>query len=100
MPVSYSQYSPYSITDQSSGYLGLWQSRTIYPEADDVLFEIPDKYHHRPDLLSYDLYDTVKLWWVFAIRNPNIIQDPIFDLVSGMTIYLPKISSINSALGV
>jgi len=100
MAINYSKYSPYSSTDQSSGYLGIWSPRNIPLEVDDVLFEIPDKYHHRPDLLSYDLYDTVKLWWVFAMRNPNIIQDPIFDLVSGTSIYLPKISSINSALGV
>jgi hypothetical protein len=42
----------------------------------------------------------VELWWVFSMRNPNIIQDPIFDLTSGIAIYLPKIGTIKSALGI
>jgi len=30
------------------------------------------------------------LWWVFALRNPNVIEDPIFDMLTGTTIYIPK----------
>ena len=100
MSVEYSRYSPYYSTDQSNGYLDLWSPKNIPFQTDDMFVEVQSKYHQRPDLLSYDLYDTVNLWWVFAVRNPEIIKDPIFDLVSGLTIYLPKITTIKSALGV
>jgi hypothetical protein len=30
------------------------------------------------------------LWWVFAIRNPSIITDPIFSMRSGISIYIPN----------
>jgi hypothetical protein len=100
MAVSYSHFSPYSITSQTDGYLDIWSPKYIPFQKDDIFFEVQPKYHHRPDLLAYDLYDTEKLWWIFAMRNPEIIKDPIFDLVSGVQIYLPKIATIKSALGI
>lgn len=100
MTVNYSRYSPYYSTDQSNGYLDLWSARSIPFQTDDMFVEVQSKYHQRPDLLSYDLYDTVNLWWVFAVRNPETIKDPIFDLVSGSRIYLPKITTIKTALGI
>jgi len=100
MAATYSRYSPYHSTSQDNGYLGLWSPRNIPFQKDDIFVEIESKYHQRPDLLSYDLYDTVNLWWVFAVRNPDTIKDPIFDLVSGSRIYLPKITTIKTALGI
>jgi hypothetical protein len=100
MSTSYSKYSPYRGTNQDNGYLDLWTPKSIPFYADDMFFEVQSRYHHRPDLLAYDLYDTVGLWWVFAIRNPEIIKDPVFDLISGSKIYLPKISTIHTALGI
>jgi hypothetical protein len=100
MSASYSKFSPYRRTARDSGYLDLWTPPSIPFQTDDMFVEIQSKYHHRPDLLAYDLYDTVGLWWVFAMRNPEIIKDPIFDLVSGSKIYLPKISTIHTALGI
>ena len=100
MTVNYSRYSPYYSTDQSNSYLDLWSARSIPFQTDDMFVEVQSKYHQRPDLLSYDLYDTVNLWWVFAVRNPETIKDPIFDLVSGSRIYLPKITTIKTALGI
>ena len=97
---NYANTSPYYTTDQTNGYLGIWSYRPIPPETDDMVFEVTDKYQNRPDLLAYDLYNDVNLWWVFAIRNPGVIRDPIFDLISGIQIYLPKITSIKKSLGI
>jgi hypothetical protein len=75
-------------------------NRSIPKRADDVLYTLNEIYMHRPDLLAYDLYDDVNLWWVFAARNPNTIQDPIFDFLPGAVIYVPKHNVIKQALGI
>ncbi len=98
--VEYSNSSPYYTTEITNGFLGIWDFNGVLAEPDDLLFEVTEQYQHRPDLLANDLYSDVKLWWVFAIRNPDIIRDPIFDLVAGTQIYVPKITTIKSVLGI
>ena len=95
----YKGTSPYFQTKDDNGYLDVLVYRDIPPEADDILFTVTKNYEYRPDLLAYDLYNDVNLWWVFAVRNKNLLKDPVFDLEAGIKIYLPKISTINSALG-
>jgi hypothetical protein len=97
--VEYNKTSPYYSTNLSKGYLDLLTYRTIPSQSDDILFEVTSAYEHRPDLLAYDLYEDVNLWWVFAVRNKSIIKDPVFDMIPGQKIYLPKLSTINSVLG-
>ena len=57
-------------------------------------------YAYRPDLLAFDLYGTPRLWWVFAQRNPNEIEDPIYDFKPGVTIQLPKLTTLQNDLGI
>jgi hypothetical protein len=51
-------------------------------------------------LLAFDLYGTPRLWWVFAQRNPDAIEDPIYDFAPGRTIQLPKLSNLKNDLGI
>ena len=97
--VEYKRTSPYYATPVLNGYLDFLSFRDIPAEVDDILFEIPATYEFRPDLLAYDLYEDVNLWWVFAVRNKSKIKDPVFDFAAGTKIYLPKLSSIRTALG-
>ena len=54
--------------------------RPIPKLIDDLSFTINETYNLRPDLLAFDLYGKMpNLWWVFAQRNPNQLQDPLFD---------------------
>lgn len=96
---SYSPTSPYYKTPILNNYLDIIEFRNILSEDDDILFEITKTYEYRPDLLAYDLYQDVNLWWVFAVRNRAIINDSVFDFVPGTKIYLPKLSNIKTALG-
>jgi hypothetical protein len=96
----YNKLSPYYTTTDQDGYLDVINFRDIPAETDDILFEVTKNYENRPDLLAYDLYGDVNLWWVFVVRNKTAIKDPIFDLVAGTKIYLPKLSTIKSALGI
>lgn len=95
----YSKLSPYSTTQLDGSYLGIINFRNIPAEIDDVTFEVTSQYEFRPDLLAFDLYHDSNLWWVFAVRNKNIIIDSIYDLYAGQLIYLPKLSTLQRVLG-
>ena len=48
----------------------------------------------RPDLLAYDRYGSSRYWWLFAMRNKDIIIDPIQDFKTGITIRIPKLENV------
>jgi len=100
MAVAYSRTSPYATTETFSFFLDVANLPQLPYDASDVLYELDAVYKNRPDLLAYDLYGDTALWWVFAIRNPNAIQDPVFDFVPGTVIYVPKKETIQAALGI
>ena len=87
---NYSKTSPYFETTQNADALGMFNPRTLSIGDDDQSYTIERTYAYRPDLLAYDLYGTPRLWWVFAQRNANEIEDPIYDFKPGVTIKLPK----------
>ena len=97
---TYSPTSPYFKTSEVGNYLDVLNPRTITAEADDQIYTIERTYAYRPDLLAFDLYGTPRLWWVFAQRNPDQIEDPIYDFKPGVTIQLPKPSNISRDLGI
>ncbi len=82
------------------GTLDVLRIRPVPAASDDAAYTIETQYTYRPDLLAYDSYGTPKLWWVFAQRNMNVIKDPVYDMVAGTTIYLPKPESLKKLLGV
>lgn len=96
---TYTKTSPYYNTSMVNNYLDVINFRDIPKERDDILFELTATYEHRPDLLAYDLYKDQKLWWVFAVRNRSVIKDPVFDMVAGVKIYLPKASTLQRVIG-
>lgn len=100
MTVSYSKSSPYFKTRIINNYLDFIEFRNIPIQDNDSLFEISSTYNYRPDLLAYDLYNDVNLWWVFSVRNKNIIKDPIFDFTAGTKIYIPKLTTLVEVLGI
>lgn len=98
--VKYSQSSPYAVTSiRNDQYLDHFVIRPVPASATDVLYEIEPQYNRRPDLLAYDLYDNTKLWWVFAQRNLDVIQDPIYDFETGVKIYIPQGPELKKLLG-
>jgi hypothetical protein len=97
--VIYDRSSPYFGTGLFGKFLDISEFPVIPKEADDVLFQVNKTYQYRPDLLASDLYGDVGLWWVFALRNPNTIQDPVFDMRIGNTIFLPKKATIVEIIG-
>lgn len=99
MSASYESTSPYFNTSYTQFYLDVMVNRPIPKYQDDLQFVITQTYQYRPDMLSLDLYQTPTLWWVFYQRNPNTLSAPPLDFKTGTTIYLPKISTLQQALG-
>ena len=100
MSAVYNQTSPYYLTQFSQYFLDVMINRPIPKLVDDQYFSINSTYQYRPDLLAHDLYDNSNLWWVFYQRNPNTLTAPPFDFTSGTQIYLPKITTLQSVLGI
>jgi len=96
---AYTSTSPYFQTGYSQFFLDVMVNRAIPKQPDDRLFKINQTYQYRPDLLSFDLYDTPTLWWVFYQRNPNTLTKPPLDFVAETVIYLPKITTLRTVLG-
>lgn len=94
-----SNYSLYKNTKRSSYYMGYYNPIDIPldPET-DYLILIEEKYNQKPGKLAYDLYGSERLGWVFSYFNRNIIQDPIFDLKSGIYIRVPTNSRLKQYL--
>jgi hypothetical protein len=100
MAVTYNKTSPYARTNTYSFFLDIAEIPELPMDPSDVQYQIDAIYKNRPDLLAFDLYGNVSLWWVFSIRNPNVLQDPVFDFLPGAIIYIPKKETIQTALGV
>jgi len=100
MAAVYSKSSPYYNTSVAGQYLDTWKSITFPANTFDIQWAITPQYANRPDLLAYDLYGDSNLWWVFAVRNPEVINDSIYDFTAGTSIYLPQQATINQVLGI
>lgn len=99
--VKYKRTSPYFNTKVvNEKYLDVLNYRRIPKSQNDTKFTINDTYQYRPDLLAFDLYEDTNLWWVFIARNPNTLRDPIFDFITGNTIYIPNKDNVSKALGI
>ena len=97
---TYGRTSPYFTTGFSQYFLDVMVNRPIPKLNDDLQMQINTTYQYRPDLLAYDLYKDPGLWWVFYQRNPNTLTKPPLDFKVGTVIFLPKITTLQSVLGI
>lgn len=88
--------SPYYDTPVTDFYLDILDYRFIPVSEEDEIIVIEPKYEKRPDLLAHEIYGTPRLWWVFIVRNPDLLVDPIEDFVSGLTIFAPARDSLEN----
>jgi hypothetical protein len=95
----YAKTSAYYNTSLYGKYLDVMTYRTFTKSEGDASITINKSYANRPDLLAYDLYGDADLWWVFTLRNPNVLRDPIFDFLPGVQIYVPTKATLVQDLG-
>lgn len=82
--------SQYLSTPVKNWYLDFWVPRSVPRSEFDKIIIISPQFDQRPDLLAHQEYGTPRLWWVFAMRNPDLIVDPINDFVAGLEIFIPE----------
>lgn len=99
MAAIYSPNSPYKKTKYWGKFLDVWTSTDIPVAVTDATYQIDQIYNLRPDLLAHDLYQDSNLWWVFAVRNPDVLQDPLWSFRTGVIIYVPTKETVRNATG-
>ena len=97
--VSYKNSSQYSLTPQASWFLSHYVDKNIQRDGTDQLITLGTKYKLRPDLLAYDLYSNTDYWWVFTVLNPDVIIDPIYDMIPGILLYVPTLQRLSIVAG-
>jgi hypothetical protein len=100
MAAVYRTNSPYSGTPLWGQFLDVWPGKTINADVSDALYQIDSPYNLRPDLLAYDMYKDSSYWWVFAVRNPDVLIDPLMNFTTGTIIYVPTLLTVKSSLGI
>jgi len=99
MSAAYSRTSPYYSTPKWGEFLDIWSSKSIPADITDAVYQIDSLYSLRPDLLAYDLYKDPGLWWVFAVRNPDVLIDPLLSFRTDTIIYIPTEKVVLQAIG-
>ena len=88
----YSKNSFLRSAPEKSFYTGLNYNKLpkFGASVEDTTMVITEQFAKRPDLLSDEMYGTVDFWWVFSLRNPDVLKDPINDLKAGVKIIVPS----------
>lgn len=97
MSSQYSQYSPYSKVQQT-WYLGYNLPAPLYPADSDVPYTIPNQYDEQPWRLARDLYSNERMYYIFAVLNPDILVDPVYDFKAGLVIQVPTLQRVQNWL--
>lgn len=79
----------YKDTQSDDYFLSYYNPIDIPNDYTDYYITIKSKYQYKPKLLAFDLYGDSSLSWVFTYFNRSIIENPIFDLKSGLKIKVP-----------
>jgi hypothetical protein len=79
-------------TEVKGQMLGWWERVVFSKSPTDISFNLTQKYHHRPDLVAYDLYGRADLQWF--VMQYNNISDVTTDFVIGTNIMLPTKSRL------
>ena len=77
-------------------FLVLRKPLNLEPQESDTFVTVSQELLNRPDMISYDVYGTVDLWWV--IFEFNKINDPLFDLKLGQQIRIPDKDRVIEAI--
>ena len=81
------------------GFLDLNTLPKMPEDTFEVDYIIKESHAGRPDILATEIYGSPRLWWVFALKNPDIIKDPLNDFKAGVVIKIPSPETVKSLVG-
>ena len=85
-----------AVNREGVNFIVLRNSLNLQPANDDIFITIPKQLANRPDLISYNVYNTQDLWWV--IYEFNGIQDPLFGVPAGTILRIPALNRVLQAV--
>ena len=85
----------YSLPDGTVAF-GLRATVLAPDSVTDQIIKTAQRHTGRPDLLAYELYGDVALWWVVPEANQMI--DPITELVAGLELRAPSKARVVNSL--
>ena len=85
---SKSRYTQGGETDRYSKRVGWWERRDIEQRDDDIIYTISAREVGRPDLIAYNVYQSVQLSWL--VLQYNNIVDIETELSINKVIRLPN----------
>lgn len=97
MASDYSLYSPFAKVKQT-WYLDYNLPQTIIKADSDIEYPIPSQFNEQPWRLAKELYGNERLYYIFALLNPDILVDPIYDFTSGTVILVPTLQRVQTWL--
>lgn len=98
MRIQYNNASPYKDTTQTNWYLLPIKLRQIPPHDTDHYIKLNLDYEHSPNKLAHDVYGDYQFWWVFMVRNMDVIRDPIRDFKEGINLWIPTKERLESLI--
>ena len=74
-----------------------WNQRYIPLSNQDTYYTVTIETENRLDMISQEIYNTPRYWWVLALAN--YLTDP-FDVPVGTTLRVPPITSLYNGGGI
>lgn len=90
-----SPYAKTPIRNNFMKYLDTWAPISIPHSDNDQEYIIESEYDENPAKLAHDLYGYANLYWVFTMRNVDVLIDPIADFKAGTKIMIPNKATID-----
>ena len=84
-------------TPSNGRFLGFYERQVINPASDDILWVVTGPFENRPDLIANKYYGNPRLMWVILLRNSDI-ENPLTDLYTGRTIFIPSKTRLQSEI--
>lgn len=69
-----------------------WFSDTVEQRDDDIIYEVPPEFDHRPDLVAEDCWGTPDLYWLVGLAGTMI--DCYAETYNGLKLRLPSVNYV------
>lgn len=79
----------YLINEDNKAIQETWCMDVPELRDDDIFYEVPSGYAHRPDLIAEDVYETPDLYWLIGFASGMI--DATAETYTGRKLRLPSV---------